>query len=128
MKMGKSNLEIAYEIVKSANKAVKFQDIWSKIVAEQGYTEEEAARQIGRFYTNLSLDGRFVTLGENTWDLRVNHTFDKVHIDMNDVYTEDEEEDESEQDEEEKEYNKVFEDEKSDEDDDSLDEENEEDK
>ena len=39
MKMGKSNLEIAYEIVKSANKAVKFQDIWSKIVAEQGYTE-----------------------------------------------------------------------------------------
>ena len=31
--------------------------------------------------------GRFVTLGENTWDLRSRHTFDKVHIDMNDVYS-----------------------------------------
>ena len=41
--------------------------------------------------TQLTLDGRFVTLGENVWDLRIRHTFDKVHIDMNEVYSDDEE-------------------------------------
>ena len=56
------------------------------------------------------LDGRFVTLGENIWDLRSRHTFDKVHIDMKDVYSdvETEDEDSEEQEDEEKEYNEVF--------------------
>lgn len=33
------------------------------------------------------MDGRFVNLGDNTWDLRKNNTYDKVHIDINDVYS-----------------------------------------
>jgi DNA-directed RNA polymerase subunit delta len=40
----------------------------------------------------LCVDGRFVTLGNNTWDLRTRHTFDKVHIDMNEIYNEEEDE------------------------------------
>lgn len=35
------------------------------------------------FYTNITLDGRFITVGENNWDLRSRHKFDEVHIDMN---------------------------------------------
>ena len=58
----------------------------------------------------MMLDGRFVTLGENEWDLRSRHTFDKVHIDMKDVYSDvDTVEDDAEEAEEEKEYNQVFE-------------------
>ena len=38
------------------------------------------------------MDGRFVNLGDNQWDLRTNQTYDKVHIDMNDVYSDIEEE------------------------------------
>lgn len=82
-----SNIEVAYNFVVSHNEPVTFADIWAEVTKVQGLTEEEAADQIGRFYTNLGLDGRFVTLGENTWDLRSRHTFDKVHIDMNDVYS-----------------------------------------
>ena len=55
-------------------------------------TDEESLAKIAQFYTNLSLDGRFVTLGNNEWDLRKNQTYDKVHIDMNDVYSDIEEE------------------------------------
>ena len=64
------------------------------------------------------LDGRFVTLGENQWDLRVRHKYESVHIDMSEVYSDVETYDEdSEEEEEEAEYNSVFED-KQDKDDD----------
>ena len=32
------------------------------------------------------MDGRFITTGENRWDLRERHKFEDVHIDMNDIY------------------------------------------
>ena len=65
------------------------------------------------------LDGRFVTLGENEWDLRVRHKFEKVHIDMSEVYSDVETYDEdSEEEEEEAEYNSAFEDEDKNKDDD----------
>ena len=38
-----------------------------------------------------TLDGRFITVGENNWDLRSRHTFSEVHIDMNDIYADEEE-------------------------------------
>ena len=77
-----------------------------------GLSKEEAAAKVSRFYTNLMLDGRFVTLGENEWDLRIRHKFEKVHIDMSEVYSDVETSyDDSEEEEEEAEYNKAFEDE-----------------
>ena len=82
-----SNIEVAYRFISAHSEPVSFSEIWEEVLRVQGFSEAEAAEQIGRFYTNLSLDGRFVTLGENTWDLRSRHTFDKVHIDMNDVYS-----------------------------------------
>ena len=109
--MAKSLLDHAYDYVSGQNQPSKFQDIWAYCVKEAGLTPEEAAQKVSRFYTNLMLDGRFVTLGENQWDLRSRHTFDKVHIDMKDVYSDVEasDVDEEEEDEEEKEYNKAFE-------------------
>ena len=50
------------------------------------------------FYTNITLDGRFITVGENAWDLRSRHKFSDVHIDMNDIYADEEETEELEED------------------------------
>lgn len=113
--MSKSLLDIAFDYVSSKQEAVPFQAIWEYVCAESGMIKEEADRKVGRFYTNLSLDGRFVTLGSNTWDLRSRNTFDKVHIDMKDVYSGMDEDDKDDvpsyyQDDEEKAYNKVFDD------------------
>ena len=84
--MTKSLLDYAYEFVSKQKEPVSFQELWAYVVKESGLDEETAKARVSRFYTNLLLDGRFVTLGENTWDLRSRHTFDKVHIDMQDVY------------------------------------------
>ena len=111
--MSKSLLDYAYDYVSEQSQQSKFEDIWAYCVKEAGLSEEEAAARVSRFYTNLMLDGRFVTLGENEWDLRVRHKFEKVHIDMSEVYSDVEESyDDSEEEEEEAEYNKAFEEEK----------------
>lgn len=93
-------LDVAYEIVSQRTEPITFKELVAQIVAELNLSEEECAKRISRFCTNLMLDGRFVTLGENTWDLRSRNKFEKVHIDMNDVYK-DEDEDEENEDEDE---------------------------
>ena len=110
--MAKSLLDYAYDYVSGQTQPSKFQDIWDYCVKEAGLSQEEADQKVSRFYTNLMLDGRFVTLGENEWDLRVRHKFEKVHIDMSEVYADVETYDEdSEEEEEEAEYNADFQDE-----------------
>ena len=117
--MAKSLLDYAFDCISQSKEPVNFKDLWAYVVKESGIDEDLAARKISSFYTNLMLDGRFVTLGENNWDLRTRHSFDKVHIDMKDVYaTVDEEEASGEdEDEDEKEYNKAFEEPKDEEED-----------
>ena len=123
--MPKSLLDHAFDFVSKSKEPVTFAEIWEYVKKEAGLDEETANKRVSSFYTNILLDGRFVTLGDNTWDLRVRQTFDKVHIDMKDVYSDVEENDDDEEEEiEEKEYNEVFE--ENSEDKDELDQTNEE--
>ena len=87
----KSFVDTAYELVVKNGESVPFATLWNGVCEELGLTEEDRVNRVAYFYTQLTLDGRFVTLGENVWDLRIRHTFDKVHIDMNEVYSDDEE-------------------------------------
>lgn len=100
--MEKSNLDVAFELVSRKKNPVVFSKLWEEVSQIQGLSEEEAKKRASKFYTALSLDGRFITLGDNTWDLRSRYTFDKVHIDMNEVYSDEadevEDEDRSEDD------------------------------
>lgn len=109
--MSKSLIEYAYEFVSKHKESVNFKEIWEYVKKEAGLSEEQANTKVGQFFTNMMLDGRFITLGENEWDLRERHVFDKVHIDMRDVYSDVQTSDDDieEKDEEEEEYNKVFE-------------------
>lgn len=110
--MPKSLLDLAYDYLSNSTSAVSFAEIWNYVKTTAELSEEEAANKVSRLYTNLMLDGRFVTLGDNTWDLRVRHTFDKVHIDMKDVYSDVEvSDDDAEDTEGEEEYINEFKDE-----------------
>ena len=103
-----SMLELAHEYLNSKPKSVTFKQLWAYVVKQKGFSEEEANKKVSSFYTSLLLDGRFVTLGENKWDLRSRHTFDKVHIDMKDVYSDMDTSDSDSEEVEEEEYNKTF--------------------
>ena len=109
----KSNVDIAYDIISTQETKITFIDLWTKFCELNGYSESEKMNRIGSFYTSLLLDGRFVNLGDNTWDLRSRYKFDKVTLDVNECYSEDEEvEIDPEENEEEKEDEESSEEEK----------------
>ena len=96
-----SMTDVAYGIMKTLKKPISFYDLWEKVVEKiQLTSEEEANDLISYFYTNLTIDGRFVNVGDNKWELRERVPYDKVHIDMNEIYQEDEEESEFDADDE----------------------------
>lgn len=79
----KSMLDIAYDLIVASGQAVSFKDIWAKIMS---LAPETPANRMGRFYTNMTLDGRFVALGGNMWDLRTNYTFKQLYEDARGVF------------------------------------------
>ena len=104
-----SKTDIAYRVMLKKDKERNFYDLWNDVKKQLAkvMSEEELANideDISFFYTNLTLDGRFVNVGDNKWNLRERVTFDKVHIDMNDIYADDEDEDTSDDDDKENAY------------------------
>ena len=99
----RSMVEVGYELLLKKQGAQKFNKLWKEVSEVLGLDGNEKDENISNFYTNLTLDERFVLLEDNTWDLRERQSFDKVHIDMNDVYSEIEEEEKELKEEEEEE-------------------------
>lgn len=93
-------LEVAYEILRTNEKALTFIEIWNRVAEHQKYTEEQKTVLISRFYTNLMLDGRFINLGDNTYQIRDRVRYDEVSISLKDVYSDIDEEEEEEVEEE----------------------------
>ncbi len=85
----KSNVDIAFDIISANETPIAFADLWTRLCEENNYTEADSTRKIGSFYTSLLLDGRFVNLGDNKWDLRSRYKFDKVTLDVNECYSDD---------------------------------------
>jgi DNA-directed RNA polymerase subunit delta len=102
----KSLVNAAYDVLTKkyaddGNKSVpiEFPDLLVAVGQELGYeTEEELLAIASRFYTDLTLDGRFVIKEGNTWVLREHELFENIHIDMNEVYDLDNYKDEDETD------------------------------
>ena len=115
----KSMRDVAFELLSKKKNPVAFNKLWKEVAEVLGLTEEEATARIGTFYTHITLDGRFILLQINTWDLKSRHCESEWKIDMNELYKEDdsssedeiidEANDEAEDDDDEKEYNVEFE-------------------
>ncbi|ASN04040.1 DNA-directed RNA polymerase subunit delta [Virgibacillus necropolis] len=65
-----SMIELANLILLDKKKAVDFRDIFKKIAELKGFSEKEKETNITQFYTDLNIDGRFMTPGSNLWGLK----------------------------------------------------------
>lgn len=90
----KSLLDYGFDVLNASKDPLKFVDLFNAAVKLSGIelAENEIKTKMSKFYTSLSLDGRFVTLTDNFWDLRCRHVFEQVHLDMIDAYSDDEDE------------------------------------
>lgn len=124
MSTRKSLLDYAFEYIQKQDHPVSFKEIWNYVVTEANLSPSEVANKIGQFYTNLTLDGRFVNLnGSNNWYLKEKVEFAKYHIEVPD---EEDDVGDDDDDTEDKEYNAVFQDKEKSSNEDSSDEEAEE--
>ena len=90
----KSLIDYGFDVLNSSKDPIKFIDLFNKAVELSGLelTDQEKKVRMSKFYTQLSLDGRFITLTDNFWDLRSRHVFEQVHLDMIDAYSDEEDE------------------------------------
>lgn len=65
-----SMIELGSIILKEENKAVSFQDLFSKIAELKNFSKEEKENLIAQFYTDMNVDGRYLTLGSGMWGLK----------------------------------------------------------
>lgn len=72
-----SLIEMAYEILKSQKQPASFKEILDEIISTIGLTEKEVKSKIAQFYTDLNIDGRFLSMGDNRWGLRVWYPVDQ---------------------------------------------------
>ncbi|GIO24747.1 DNA-directed RNA polymerase subunit delta [Oceanobacillus sp. J11TS1] len=65
-----SMIELGSMILKEENKAIPFQDLFAKIADVKNFSKEERKDLIAQFYTDMNVDGRFLTLGSGMWGLK----------------------------------------------------------
>jgi DNA-directed RNA polymerase subunit delta len=75
-----SMLELAYLILsgKSERSAVPFKALLDEIIATLDLSEAEVRARVAQFYTDLNIDGRFISIGENQWGLRNWYPYDQI--------------------------------------------------
>ena len=104
LKMKKEELEllstkdIAELILQNSKRTLNTADLFKKIIKLLELPESVFESKIADFYTSLATDKRFILLDNGKWDLRVNHTSDKVIKVISDDEEEEEEEEEEEKD------------------------------
>ncbi|KRG15860.1 DNA-directed RNA polymerase subunit delta [Virgibacillus soli] len=73
-----SLIELAFQIFEARGEAISFQDLIDEMGANLGLSKDEMREKMVQFYTDLNIDGRFMTLGENRWGLREWYPIDQI--------------------------------------------------
>ena len=92
--MKKSMIEVAYQVLTNNNGSMPFVDLWKDVSQEMGFNQTQFEDNIAQFYTDLSLDGRFLNMSQNTWDLRSRHTYSESVMDTDSIAIDEDDEDE----------------------------------
>lgn len=77
--------DIAFDILSTKTEPVSFKQLWKEVSETLRLEPSVAAKKMSQFYTNLSLDGRFVALKENNWELKKRMKFEDAFIDTSSI-------------------------------------------
>lgn len=71
-------IEIANLILFEEKEALNFRDVFLKVAEIKGYSDEKHPELFAQFYTDLNIDGRFITTGDNLWGLKRWYPADQI--------------------------------------------------
>ena len=63
-------IEIANLLLIEKKEAIDFKVMMDEIQKMLGLTDEQVSEKMGQFYTDLNVDGRFISIGDNRWGLK----------------------------------------------------------
>ena len=86
-----SMIEVARAILEQKRDVMDFSDLVNQIQTYLGKSDSEIREALAQFYTDLNIDGSFISLGDNRWGLRSWYAIDSVNEETN-VALEDEDE------------------------------------
>ncbi|APT18244.1 DNA-directed RNA polymerase, delta subunit [Amylolactobacillus amylotrophicus DSM 20534] len=85
-----SLIEVAHAILEERHERMAFVDLVNAIQNFLNTKDEEIRDRLPQFYTDLNIDGSFISLGDNVWGLRSWYSYESVDEEVN--HPEDEEE------------------------------------
>lgn len=87
-----SMIEVAHAILEERGDVMDFSDLVNQIQNYLGKADSDIRGALSQFYTDLNIDGSFISLGDNQWGLRSWYPFDSIDEEVS--HSGDEEEDE----------------------------------
>ena len=73
-----SMIEVAHAILAHHGEAMAFVDLTNEVQQYLGKSDEEIRERLAQFYTDLNVDGSFISLGDNTWGLRAWYPYESI--------------------------------------------------
>ncbi|ETA73989.1 DNA-directed RNA polymerase, delta subunit [Ligilactobacillus equi DPC 6820] len=71
-------VEVAHAVLRHEGQTMSFADLTNAIQEYLGKSDAEIRERLSQFYTDLNVDGSFISLGDNTWGLRSWYPFDSI--------------------------------------------------
>jgi DNA-directed RNA polymerase subunit delta len=75
-------IDIAAILLEEENKALDFREIFNRIAKLKGFSENQKEEALNQFYTDLNIDGRFMTKGSNIWGLKRWYPVEEIDEDI----------------------------------------------
>ena len=71
-------VEVAHAILEAKNEVLDFNQLLVEIQEYMELSDEALESRMARFYTDLNIDGSFISLGDNRWAVRAWYPIDSI--------------------------------------------------
>ncbi len=88
-----SMIEVAHAILEQKADVMDFSDLVNQIQGYLGKSDSEIRDSLAQFYTDLNINGSFISLGDNRWGLRSWYAIDSIDEEINHGLEDEEDED-----------------------------------
>ncbi|WP_416147798.1 DNA-directed RNA polymerase subunit delta [Salipaludibacillus sp. HK11] len=82
-----SMIEVAFALLFEQKKPAEYHTLLKRVGEVKGLPDEFLTQRISHLYTEMSVDGRFVNLGDNSWGLRSWYPFDQTEEELSQAAT-----------------------------------------